>query len=385
MIHGGRVYFDNNATTAVADTVLNAMLPYLREHYGNPSSPHGFARAPAMAISRSREQLADLLGAEPSHFIFTSGGTEGNAAAVLGSLQASSPRNEVVFSAVEHVSVMAWCDRLIEQGFKVHIAPVNRDGNLDLDMLAGLLNERTALVSVMMANNETGILYPVNKIADMAHAVGALVHTDAAQSAGKIPVNFRALGVDFATVCGHKFHAVKGIGALYIRDAKKFRPLMLGGEQEFGRRPGTEPVPSIVALGAAATLAKSWLTGENSSRQQKARDELESWLVSSIPRAIIAGQKAPRLPNTTMALISGVETEPLLALLDMAGVAASSGSACASGAHEPSRVLAAMGADVTNNAVIRISSSRFTRDEDFEYLRTALAGSVRRLLAAASR
>lgn len=368
-------YFDNNATTALAPEVLDAMLPYLREHYGNPSSPHAFARKPALAVAKAREQVADLLSVPTASVVFTSGGTESNALAIHAALTAQPERKEVVFSSVEHVSALGWQKRLAVQGYRVHVVPVNRDGALDLDHLKRLLSEKVALVSVMLANNETGVVYPLQEIAGLAHAVGARVHTDAAQAAGKISMSPSGLGVDYATICGHKFHAMKGIGAIYLRDTHGLSPLMAGGGQEAGIRPGTEPVALMVSLGAAAELARTQpLVGT-----EVLRDEFEAWLMDEFPGVMVVGQHQSRLPNTTLALFPGIETEPLLALLDMSGIACSSGSACASGAHEPSHVLAAMGLGARTTATVRISASRYTTAEDYARLRDALRGAVRQL------
>jgi len=374
-----RVYLDNNATTMVAPEAVDAMLPYFREHYGNPSSPHGFARKPAMAVSQAREQVAALLGAPADRVVFTSGGTESNAQALLGSLPALASRNEIILSAVEHASVWAWRQRLTEMGYTVHVIPVDCHGALDVDVFSQQLSKRTALVSVMMANNENGVIYPVKKITERAHAVGAVVHTDAVQAVGKIPVNLTALGVDYASICGHKFHAVKGVGALYVRDVSQFRPLFPGGEQEFGRRPGTESVASIVSFGVASELAQRWLVERGQDDLSVRRDTFESWAAENMPDIEILGKSQSRLPNTTQMVIRGVETEPLLALLDMAGVACSSGSACASGAHEASHVLLAMGYTDEKDAVVRVSSSRYTSNEDYFALQNVLKSSVDQL------
>ncbi len=367
------------------------------------------ARTPALAVKKAREQVAGLWSVPSSSLVFTSGGTESNAMAIHAALAARPERREVVFSAVEHAAVWGWRARLEKKGHTINIAPVNRDGALDLDQLASLITERTALVCLMLANNETGVVYPVHEVAKLTREVGAWLHTDAVQAAGKIPFHSGDIegmsavtesghglpdgiitamsplgaGVDSAAICGNKFHAIKGIGALFIRDTAGFSPLLLGGEQEGGLRPGTEAVPSIVSLGAAAAEATEWLKGGGADEMRTRRDGFEDWLLEMFPDAIIAGKNQPRLPNTTLAIFPGIETEPLLALLDMAGVACSSGSACASGAHEPSHVLAAMGLDQPQPAaVIRISSSRFTTDEDYARLREALRHAVTKLRVA---
>jgi cysteine desulfurase len=373
------VYLDNNATTAVAPEVVEAMLPYLREFYGNPSSPHRFARGPAVAVAKARDQVARLVNAPAESLVFTSGGTESNAMAISDALARDPFRNEVILSAVEHASVWAWRERLASRGVLVHVIPVDRNGQLDLGVLAGYLSPRTALVSVMMANNETGVVYPVKKIAELAHRAGALMHTDAVQTAGKILVNLADHGVDYASLCGHKYHAVKGMGIIYTRATNRYTPLMLGGEQEFGRRPGTEPVASVVAMGRASELAGAWLAEGGDRALAAKRDAFEDWLAGAISGVVIAGRGGDRLPNTTLALIPGVETEPLLALLDMEGLACSSGSACASGAHEPSHVLKAMGYSEASGAVLRVSSSRYTTADEYRRLQEVLPAIVEKL------
>jgi cysteine desulfurase len=373
------IYFDNNATTRVAPEVVEAMLPYFREEYGNPSSPHGFARQPALAVSAARDSVARLIGARADQVVFTSGGTESNVMASWGWLSPSSPRNEVVVSAVEHASVWAWRDRLAAAGYTVRVVPVNRAGALDLEAFGGMISERIALVSVMLANNETGVIYPLKRITEMAHAVGAKVHTDAVQAVGKIPLNLTSLGVDSAALCGHKYHASKGIGALYLRDTSGFAPLWVGGEQEFGRRPGTEPVALVAGLGCASNLAEAWLIARGADAMANARDALEAWMADAISDVVVLGKTEARLPNTSMVLIRGVETEPLLALLDMEGIACSSGSACASGAHEVSHVVRAMGWADEAAAVLRISASRYTQPGDYDRLREVLPTAIARL------
>jgi len=373
------IYFDNNATTAVAPEVVEAMLPYLREFYGNPSSPHRFARGPAVAVAKARDQVARLVNAPADSLVFTSGGTESNAMAINDALARDPSRTEVILSAVEHASVWAWRERLVVRGVRVHVIPVDRNGVLDLGALEEFLSPRTALVSVMMANNETGVIYPVKKIAELAHRAGALMHTDVVQAAGKIPISLADSGVDYAAICGHKYHAVKGIGVMYTRRTDNFSPVMLGGEQEFGRRPGTEPVASAVAMGKASELAGAWLAESSDQALAAMRDSFEDWLAGAISDAVIAGRGGDRLPNTTLVLIPGVETEPLLAMLDMEGLACSSGSACASGAHEPSHVLKAMGYSESFGAVLRISSSRYTTASEYQHLREVLPAVVDKL------
>jgi len=372
-------YLDNNATTMIAPEVLEAMLPFLHEQYGNASSPYGLGRSAALALDAARSQVARLIGVPAENTVFTSGGTESNAMAILGSLPNQKSRREVIVSAVEHASVWAWSNRLAEMGYTVKVIPVDSGGALDLSALESMLSERTALVSVMVANNETGIIYPIKRVVELAHAAGALVHTDAVQAVGKVPINLHEIGVDYASVCGHKYHAIKGIGCLYIRNAEGFTPLIRGGEQEFGRRPGTEPVASAVSMGAASDLASEWQHSKSPGALAAMRDEFENRLEDQIPDVQVVGRSEPRLPNTSLLLIAGVHTEPLLALLDMEGLACSSGSACASGAHEPSHVLKAMNVGNDLTGVLRISASRFTRSDDYGRLLELLPGIVQRL------
>jgi cysteine desulfurase len=299
--------------------------------------------------------------------------------AISDALTRDASRNEVVMSAVEHASVWAWRERLAARGVNVRVVPVDRDGKINISELEKSISDRTALVSVMLANNETGILYPVKIITELAHRFGALMHTDAVQAVGKVPVDLNGLGVDYATICGHKYHACKGIGALYTKKHRDFSTLAPGGEQEYGRRPGTEPVALIAGLGEASKLAKNWLVSGGVEKMLAMRDSFESWLRDSISDSRVIGRDEFRLPNTTQALIPGVETEPLLAMLDMEGIACSSGSACSSGAHEPSHVLRAMGISDRDGAVVRVSASRFTTESDYQRLREALTGVVKKL------
>ncbi len=375
MVH----YFDNNATTAVAAEAVAAMEPFFRTDFGNPSSPHILARRPALAVASARASVAELAGVKPDQLIFTSGGTESNALAVWGWLRPGGGRDEVVVSAVEHTSVLAWRERLAEAGYTMRVAPVSRSGALDLEALAGLIGPRTAWVSVMLANNETGVVYPVKKIAEWAHGAGARMHTDAAQALGRIPVNLAALGVDAASGCAHKMHGPKGVGFLYLREAEGWRPGLMGGGQEFGRRPGTEPVSLMAGFGAAADQAAAWLRARGEAAMAARRDAFEAWVTEAVPGVVVIGRGEPRLPNTSLLWLPGRETEVVLAALDMAGVACSSGSACAAGAHEPSHVLAAMGWAEEHGAVVRISAGRMTTDEDYAALRTALAEVLARL------
>jgi cysteine desulfurase len=370
------IYFDHNATTPVDPEVVAAMVPFFTRHYANPSSPHSLARAPALAIDSARAAAARLLGCDSDHLTFTSGGTESAATAIASALAARPGRTGILLSAVEHAAVRGWSERLAGQGYTVQEIPVLPTGALDLDALRILLTDRIALVAVMLANNETGVLYPVAEVARLAHAQGALMLTDAVQAIGKIPVNLTDLAADYSFSSGHKLNAVKGLGVMYARDPRSVVPLLTGGDQEFGRRPGTEPVPLIAGLGEACRLAGDWLAGGGPADQAARRDGFEAWVDAALADVVVLGRDQPRLPNTTLLLVRGVEVEALLARLDLAGIACSSGSACASGAHEPSHVIRALGFGPADGAPLRISAGRATTDADYAALRTALADAL---------
>jgi cysteine desulfurase len=369
-------YFDHNATTPVDPEVVAAMVPFFTRHYANPSSPHSLARAPALAIDSARTAAARLVGVDPDQVTFTSGGTESAALAVASALAARPGRTGILFSAVEHAAVRGWSDRLSQRGYTVQEIPVTPNGAVDLDALRALLSDRIALVAVMLANNETGVIYPAAEVARLAHAQGALVVTDTVQAIGKIPVNLTDLAADYAFCSGHKINASKGLGFLFARDPRAVVPQLAGGDQEFGRRPGTEPVPLIAGLGEACRLAEGWLAGNGPAGQAARRDAFEAWVVEALAGVVVLGRDQPRLPNTSMLLVRGVEVEPLLARLDLEGIACSSGSACASGAHEPSHVIRAMGFRASDGAPLRISAGRTTTDDDYAALRSALAAAL---------
>lgn len=372
-------YFDNNATTEPTRTVVEAIVPFLAGHYGNPSSPHHLARSPALAIAEARTSVARLCGAAPEQVVFTSGGTESNAMALLGWLASAGKRRRVVMSAVEHVSIWGWRSRLTDMGHEVRVIPCHRSGGLDLGAAEKMINEETALVAVMASNNENGVRFPVEEIGTWAKQAGARMHVDVSQSAGKVPLDLAGTGIDSASLCAHKFHGAKGVGALYLANREGFRPWMTGGGQEQGLRPGTEAVALLAGMGQAAKEAEAWLASGGPGRLGALRDQFESWLEAEVEGIEILGKNEPRLPNTTLLFCGGAETEPLLALLDMDGIACSSGSACASGAHEPSHVLRAMGVDPAGGAVVRITSSRLTHPEDYRRLREVLPGRLREL------
>ena len=323
------VYFDNNATTRVDPRVVEAMLPFFTEQFGNPSSMHAFGANVSAAVNCARGELQSLLGAEHDHeIVFTSGGTESDNAAILSALEANPRRREIVTSAVEHPAVLSLCAWLEKnKGVRVHVIPVDEKGRLDLDAYAVALSDRVAIVSIMWANNETGTIFPVCQLADKAKAVGALFHTDAVQAVGKIPMDLKSTAIDMLSLSGHKLHAPKGIGALYVRRGVRFRPQIKGGHQERGRRAGTENTPAIVALGKAAALAALSMAKVN-THVRGLRDRLEKGLIQRIGHCFVTGDPDNRLPNTANVAFEYIEGEGILLLLNKEGVAASSGSAC---------------------------------------------------------
>jgi cysteine desulfurase len=373
------IYLDNNATTAVDAEVVAAMMPYLTERYGNPSSIHAFGGQVAKPVEEARAKVAALLGARPAEVVFTSCGTESDNAALFSALHNCPKRRKVVISKVEHPAVLNVGQELLRRGYRVAEAPVDSRGRLDLERLRELVDDDTAVVSVMWANNETGNLYPVEEIAAIAHAHGALFHTDAVQAVGKIPMRLADSAIDLLSLSGHKIHAPKGIGALYIRRGVRFRPYLIGGHQERGRRGGTEAVPNIVALGQAAELAARHLPEEN-GRVRELRDRLEQGLLAAVPKVRVNGDPESRLPNTTNLSFEFIEGESILLLLDRHGICASSGSACTTGSLEPSHVLRAMGVPYTAaHGAIRFSLSRHTTQAEVDTVIRVLPPIVARL------
>jgi len=360
-------YLDNNATTRPAPEVVDAMLPYLREQWGNPSSAYRFGRKVNAAIETAREQVAALINASPREIIFTSGGTESNNAAIHSALVAHPGKRHIVTTAVEHSATLNFSKALQKLAYEATFLPVESDGSLDIHLLHQSIRPDTALVTVMLANNETGILFPLEEIAAICRAKGVLCHTDAVQAAGKIPLDVRALGVSMLSLSAHKLHAPKGIGCLYVRQGVPYHPFVIGGGQERRRRGGTENVPYIVAFGRAAELAQASLR-EGQTRVRALRDRLENSLIKSIPGVHRTGQKEPRLPNTSNLAFEGVEAEAVLHLLDQAGICASSGSACTTGSLEPSHVLTAMGLSPERaRSCIRLSLGTDTTEADIEH------------------
>lgn len=360
-------YLDNNATTQVAPEVLDAMLPYLKSHWGNPSSAYRFGREVGRAIDSAREKVAELVGASPREIIFTSCGTESNNTAIHSTLIANPGKRHLVTTAVEHSATLNFCKALQKRGYEATFLPVESDGSLDIHLLGQSIRPDTALVSVMLANNETGIRFPLEEIAAICRSKGVLCHTDAIQTPGKLDLNVRHLGVDLLSLSAHKLHAPKGIGALFVRQGVPFQPYIIGGGQERRRRGGTENVPYMVAFGRAAELALTSITEEN-TRVRAMRDRLEQGLIKSIPGCYRTGQKEPRLPNTTNLAFEGVEAEAILLLLDQAGICASSGSACTTGSLEPSHVLTAMGLSPERaRSCVRLSLSIYTTDAEIDH------------------
>ncbi|OQA88848.1 MAG: Cysteine desulfurase [Lentisphaerae bacterium ADurb.Bin242] len=373
------IYFDNNATTAVAPEVFEAMRPFLTELYGNPSSIHLFGGQVAAHIETAREQLASLLGAAPTEVIFTSCGTESDSAAIHSALNLCPKRNKLVISKVEHPAVLNLGKDLERRGYRVSLIPVDGKGRLDMERAAELIDDDTAVVSVMWANNETGNLYPVAELAELAHKNGALFHTDAVQAVGKIPMNLDDMSIDFLSLSGHKLHAPKGVGALYVKRGVRFRPFIVGGHQESGRRAGTENVASVVGLGKAAELAAAHIT-EETVLVGKLRDKLEKTILETIPNVRVNGNPEHRLPNTTNISFEYIEGESILMLLDMFGICASSGSACTTGSLEPSHVLRAMGIPYTAaHGAIRFSLSRYNTMEEVDFVLEKLPPVIARL------
>ncbi len=361
------IYFDNNATTKVAEEVLEEMQPLFCELYGNPSSMHTFGGQMGRKIAQARERIADLLGCEPSEIVFTSGGTESDNTAIKGTLAALPHKHKIITSRIEHPAVLTVCRELENQGYTVIELGVDKDGLLDLEQLTEQIDDDTALVTIMYANNETGVIFPIDKVAQLATDKGVVFHTDAVQAVGKIPLNLSKSNIDLLSLSGHKLHAPKGVGILYVRKGTRLSPYMLGGHQEAGRRAGTENVPGIVGIGKACELAAKNIEQEN-SKVRNLRDKLEDSILEKCPDARLNGDKKNRLPNTTNISFEYIEGEAILLMLDKYGICASSGSACTSGSLEPSHVLRAMGVPFTAaHGSIRFSLSRYSTEEEVDY------------------
>lgn len=374
------VYLDNNATTKPAPEVVEAMLPYLTEWYGNPSSVHRFGQRSRQAVDEARAQVADLVGCSQSELLFTGGGTEAVNTAIRGLLAARAPRRRVVTSTVEHSATRELCQQLAREGFEVVEIPVNTLGQLDLDRLRDAVTDEVALVMIMWANNETGVLFPIPEVAAICRAAKVPVHSDATQAVGKIDVDVVAAGLDAMSFAAHKFHGVKGVGALYTRRGVRLRPLVIGGPQERNRRGGTENVPGIVGMGAAAELAKQHLPDR--VRVASLRDRLEREILARVPDTVVIGDPARRLPNTTNIAFVRLEADAIVISLSEQGVCVSAGAACASGSLEASHVLKAMGLEErVAHGGIRFSLSRYTTGAEIDRALDVLPKVIARLRA----
>jgi cysteine desulfurase len=373
------IYADNNATTQVAPEVLEEILPYFHDVYGNPSSMHSFGGQVAGRLREGREKVARLIGATPDEILFTSCGTESDNTAIRAAIASHPYKKHIVTTRVEHPAVKNLCEHLGRHGYRVTFLPVDRHGRLDLEHLRKVLSSDTAIVSIMWANNETGVIFSIEEIAQMVREMDIVFHTDAVQAVGKIPIDMGQIPVDMLSLSGHKLHAPKGIGALYVRKGTKFSPFLIGGHQEGGRRGGTENVPSIIGLGKACELALEHL-GEENERVKSLRDKLENGILKRIPSAMVNGDREHRLPNTTSISFEYVEGEAILLMMNEFGICASSGSACTSGSLEPSHVLRAMGVPFTAaHGSIRFSLSIYNTEEDIDFIIQKLPPIIERL------
>ncbi len=376
-------YLDNNATTKVDPRVVEAMLPFFTESFGNASSIHEFGAQVTGALRQARKRVQTLLGAEFDHeIVFTSGGTESDSTAILSAMECLPDRDEIITSKVEHPAILSVCQHLEKIGrAKVHYIGVDSFGRLDLEAFRAALSPRVALVTLMWANNETGTIFPIEGLADLARQAGALFHTDAVQAVGKVPISLKDSSIDMLSLSGHKLHGPKGVGALYVKRGSRFKPLMRGGHQERGRRAGTENAPGIVALGLACELAGQHMAEEN-TRVKALRDQLEKGVLAAVPNCFANGDPHDRLPNTANIAFEYVEGEAILLHLNRAGIAASSGSACTSGSLEPSHVLRAMNIPFTAaHGSIRFSLSRDTTEDEVVRVIEVLPGIIERLRA----
>jgi cysteine desulfurase len=373
------IYLDNNATTRVAPEVFEAMLPYLTEYYGNPSSMHRIGARAATALKDARERVARFLHCREAEIIFTSCGTESNNTAIRGVLAAAPDKRHIVTTTVEHPSVLELTQRLEREGYEVTYVPVDESGLLVIDALRDALRDDTAIVSTMYANNETGVIFQMDEIVDAVKSRGIPLHVDAVQAAGKIPLDLSRMEIDLLSLSGHKVHAPKGVGLLYVRRATRLHPLLIGGGQEKGRRSGTENVAGIVGLGKALELADEYLE-HRVDETRRLRNKLETGILSAIPSAVRNGTPRMRVPNTSSINFENVEGEAILLLLDEMGICASSGSACTTGAVEPSHVLKAMKVPpALAHGSIRFSLSRYTTEEEIDFVLEKLPPIVQRL------
>jgi cysteine desulfurase len=373
------IYLDNNATTQVAPEALEEMIPYLRDFYGNPSSMHTFGGQLHKKIEEARERVAQLLGAEPEEIIFTSCGTESDNTAIMSAAESFSQKKHIITTRVEHPAVLSFCKHLARKGYRITFLPVNNQGQLNLDDLIKVIADDTAVVSIMFANNEIGNIFPIHQVGEILRDRKVLFHTDAVQAVGKIPIDTKKLPVDMLSLSGHKLHAPKGIGALYVRKKTRFNPYLIGGHQERGRRAGTENVASIIALGKACELAMKDIEKE-SAFLSRLRDKLEQALLKSSSDTRINGDVTSRLPNTSNISFEYVEGEAILLRLNEYGICASSGSACTSGSLEPSHVLRAIGVPFTAiHGSIRFSLSRYNTEEEIDKVIEIVPGIIKDL------
>jgi cysteine desulfurase len=375
------IYVDNNATTRVAPEVFEEMTPYFTELYGNPSSMHFFGGQVQRKVEEARERVAGLLGARPQEIIFTSCGTESDNAAILSALQCNPEKRHMLTTRVEHPAVKNLAAHLRREGYRVTELPVDRQGLFSMEEVSRAMTDDTAIVSVMWANNETGVIFPVEEIATLAKSRGIIFHTDAVQAVGKVPINLAESQIDMLSLSGHKLHAPKGIGVLYVRRGTRFAPFVIGGHQEGGRRGGTENVPYIIGLGKACELAVTSLEEDN-LRVKNLRDKLENGLLEMIENSMVNGDRQQRLLNTSSISFEYVEGESILLKLSDKGICASSGSACTSGSLEPSHVLRAMGVPFTAaHGSIRFSLSSFNTEEEIDYILEVMPPIIEQLRA----
>jgi cysteine desulfurase len=373
------IYLDNNATTCIAPEVLEAMLPYFTDLYGNPSSMHTFGGQLHRRIEDAREKVAVLINADPSEIVFTSCGTESDNTAIMSAVGSQPRKRHIITTRVEHPAVLNFCQHLGRKGHRVTLVPVNKQGRLDMETFLKMLDDDTAVVSIMYANNETGVIFPIEEICQIVGERGILFHTDAVQAAGKIPIDVRKIPVDMLTISGHKLHAPKGIGVLYVRKGTRFHPYVIGGHQEGGRRAGTENVASIIGLGKACELAMQRRRDEM-TYLSGLRDKLEKALLRRCPNAGVNGDTSNRLPNTTNMSFEYIEGEAILLRLNEYGICASSGSACTSGSLEPSHVLRSMGVPYTAvHGSIRFSLSRYNTEAEIDRVIEVMPGLIREL------
>jgi cysteine desulfurase len=373
------IYLDNNSSTRMDPEVLEEMMPFLTTQYGNPSGSHRFGAAVKNAINLARERVAALLGSEPNEIVFTSGGTESDNTALHSALQMSPERRHIVTTAVEHNAVLNYCEALVRRGCRATIVPVDEQGHLDVAELERAIQPETAVVSVMWANNETGVIYPLEEIASLCRAKGVFFHTDAVQAVGKMAIDLKELPVHFLALSGHKLHASKGVGALYVNRKARFQPLLVGGPQEGGRRAGTDNVASIVGLGKAAELARTTLAEEN-TRVRALRDRFEKTLRAELDQVEINGDPAARLPNTSNLAFLGVDAQAVLLKFDQEGICCSLGSSCTTGAVQPSHVLRAMHLpNERARSSLRFSFGRYNTEAELDKVLEIIPRIVRKL------